>query len=169
MDPAVPSSHEDVTTKSQRFGPSRWVAAGIIAGVAFASVSGNLPGISSLTGVDTVDAVAPQMLTTESETVQVAGSAETIPAEVRSVFAAQILNANRYFEVTGSYSGWRPEAPMLGASGGPYLVLVLAADGVCFSTGIAPGYDDDITIDPTGLRCDLGSINDLQSKLDTIG
>ena len=155
----------------KRSSPSRWIVTGAIVGVSLGFMQSN-PDIMHRAPVTAV-ASAPQMLTAADADAAASFKPDTvadaISVEVSSLITGELTNARRYFDRTGTFTGWRPAAPLLGATGGPYVVVVVDIDGTCYSTGIAPGYDNGIDIDPTGGRCDINSLNKLQQTLDSIG
>jgi hypothetical protein len=150
----------------------RWVISGSIVGIALGFIQGNFEIVNR----EPLSAVAatPQMLSNSlsTDTVtkdSVLADRETVPVEVSLLINDAMINARRYFDQTSTYTGWRPATPILGASGGPYLVLAVIVKDTCYFTGIAPGFDQTTDRDPTGTRCDTNSINALQKKLDSIG
>lgn len=149
--------------------PSKWVTAGVLIGLAIASYTNNYQNKLLFSNSQIVEASAPQKLKSESSIISVPENEIIIPDYVAKLFKEQFINAKAYYKITGTFTGWRPDSPMLGASGGPYLILVHKSIDYCYYSGIAKGFDNSVRVDFTDLKCTISAINNIQLKLNTLG
>jgi len=149
--------------------PSKWVTAGVLIGLATALFSINYQSYSLFSDSRIVKDSAPQQLKSESAPFLVSENEAIIPDSVANLFNDQFVNAKAYYKITGTFTGWRPNSPMLGASGGPYLILVHKSNDYCYYSGISKGFDNTVKVDFTDLKCSISAINNIQLKLNTLG
>lgn len=88
--------------------------------------------------------------------------------DAKALLNTALLDAVAFQKRYGSFTGWRPQPPVLGAAGGSVAVVTVIVEGSCYSNGIAPGYDGITRNDVTGVRCLTTSLDALQAKLDTL-
>ena len=96
------------------------------------------------------------------------------PSQARSndpvdILTAELTLARSYATTNGTFTGYKPTAPVQGASGGEHLVLTVEIEGRCWSTGITPGYpENEIRFDPSGNRCNTQALAVIQAQLDNM-
>lgn len=90
-----------------------------------------------------------------------------VSSDVQGVLAEDLIRARAFADETGSFRGFSPTAPVIGAAGTEALVLVFSTPEGCFFTGIAPGFDEAIKSDPTGVNCTPEALAVVQAELDT--
>lgn len=86
-------------------------------------------------------------------------------AYAEELLTADLGRAQEHLTKYGTLKDFRPTQPVGGAIGANIVVLVVDVDGVCYSTGIVPGYDGSIQTDQTGQRCNADKLAELAKSI----
>lgn len=93
---------------------------------------------------------------------QVKVAEEVEPVLGEGILDDEVAKASVYFTENNTFKGFKPSKPVRSAANRESIVLVLKLDNVCYSNGIAQGYDSKTRIDPTGKRCLPKNLKKLQ-------